>query len=158
MTSSDNNVERRIVRRAAKLSKNDNPPKTMKVRSRDQWEEYLTSQTELSDTMKRVVRRQGYSQNCAKPMGLYFGVDALVATQDPQIASGSAEQKRRSFIESFRWHAEEMNWREPISSEAIIPEVAKLIEISELPTPAESLEELTQYVEQVYRKRRIPSR
>lgn len=161
MATSYNSLEQEVVRRAEALANTDKPTKGIRETSEENWRtclsqhvEELGEQVELSDPMKEVVRRQGYSQNCAKPIGLFYNNEELIAEQDQKIANAPVDKKRASLIESFQWHAEEMDTEPPISSEVVIPGVGKVLVASELRTPHESWDELIHYVDQKYRKAR----
>ena len=140
--------EQRLVYRARTMATTGNDPDRGSI-GRD-WAVYLDERVGLSDEMKSVVYRQGKNSNRAKPIGYFVGDDSLVAEQDPVKARDSVEAKRQSFIESFHYHALQTksdSIYRVVRPDAIIPEVADLLDASALPNPNE---DLLGYVERQY--------
>jgi hypothetical protein len=128
--------EQRLVYRVRTMADGGHDPDQGSI-GRD-WAMYLHEQVGLSDEMKSVVFRQGKSSNRAKPIGYFVGDDSLVAKQDPVKARDSAEAKRQSFIESFHFHAYQTkadSIYRVVHPDAIIPEVADVLDASALPNP-----------------------
>jgi hypothetical protein len=140
--------KQRLVYRVRTMANGGHDPDRGSI-GRD-WAMFLHEQVGLSDEMKSVVFRQGKSSNRAKPIGYFVGDDSLVATQDPVKARDSAEAKRQSFIESFHFHAHQTKADSiytVVRPDAIIPEVADVIDASALPNPNG---DLLGYVERQY--------
>ena len=116
------------------------------------WIELIDEAVDLSNEMRKVVRRQAESANRAKPIGLFFDDGELidqVAVPPAVDSDASDEEKRNSLIESYQWHAEEKLNHRQIPPNVVIPEVAEILEASALPNPDG---DLLAYVEEKYRE------